>query len=125
MCSDEVGFLAGAELRLPAALPTTGASHLHTLAGSHPDEVGLEFGDHGQDVEQQPADGVGGIMDGSAEVELDLAGGELVSDVASIGEGAGEPIELGHHEGVAAGQAASASRRPGRARVVPVRPWST
>ena len=40
-------------------------------------------------------------MDRPAEVQLDLAGGELVRDVASVWQGAGEAVELGHHEGVA------------------------
>jgi hypothetical protein len=54
-----------------------------------------------------------------------LASSELVGDVAGIGERAGEPVELGHDEGVAgaAGGERFAQSRP--ARVVPVRPWST
>jgi hypothetical protein len=33
-------------------------------------------------------------------LSLTLAGGELVGDVAGVGEGAGEAVELGHDEGV-------------------------
>ena len=59
-------------------------------------------------------------------LRLDAGGGEFLDDVAGIGQGAGEPIELGYDQGVAAErQAASAWRSPGRARLVPVRPWST
>jgi hypothetical protein len=43
-----------------------------------PDEVGLEFSDHRENVEQQPPDGVSGVVDRAAEREADLSGGELV-----------------------------------------------
>jgi hypothetical protein len=36
-----------------------------------------------------------------AEGELDAAGDEGVADVAGVGDGAGEPVELRHDEGVA------------------------
>jgi hypothetical protein len=40
-------------------------------------------------------------MDGAAEGELDAPGDQGVADVASAGNGAGEPVELGHDESVA------------------------
>jgi hypothetical protein len=55
---------------------------LHVLAGAHADQVGLELRDHRQRVEQQPPDGIGRIVHRPAEVQLDLAAGELVGDVA-------------------------------------------
>jgi len=36
----------------------------------------------------------------AAEGELDAAGDEGVADVAGVGDGAGEPVELGHDESV-------------------------
>jgi len=63
---------------LPRSHARAGGDH-QAFAGSHPDELGFEFRDHGQDVEQQPAHGVHRIVNGSAEVELDLAGGELIT----------------------------------------------
>jgi hypothetical protein len=54
--------------------------------GAHPDEVGFELGDHGQDVEQQSPDRVGRVVHRASEVELDLALGELVGDRASVGQ---------------------------------------
>jgi len=47
-------------------------------------EVGLELCDHGQDVEQQAADRVVGVVDRPAQVEPDLACGEFVSDCPCI-----------------------------------------
>jgi hypothetical protein len=46
-------------------------------------------------------DRVARIVYRPTEVQLDLAGGELVDDVAGVGQRAGEPIELGDDEGVA------------------------
>jgi hypothetical protein len=97
---DEVFFLGGGELGLPAAQAALGLGDLHAFAGSCADEVGFEFGDHGQDVEQESADGVGGVVDVSAEAELDVALGEVLDDVAGVGQGAGEAVELGDHQGV-------------------------
>jgi len=81
----EQGFLLATELGLLAAEPSFGFGDGHPFTGTGPGEVGLELGDHGQDGEQQPADGVGGVVDRAAEVELDAAGGELVDDVAGVG----------------------------------------
>jgi hypothetical protein len=94
-----VGFLAFGEFGLFAAEPAFGFGDLHAFAGA--DEVGFEFGDHGQDVEEQPADGVGGVMDGSADAELHVPFGEVFDDVPGVGQGPGEPVEFGDDEGVA------------------------
>jgi hypothetical protein len=85
-------------------------------------EVGLELGDHGQDVEEQSSDRVGWVMDRAAEVELDLAAREVLDDVASVGQRASEAVELVTTRVSPARHAASACRRPGRSRWLPVRP---
>lgn len=97
---DEVLFLGGGELGLLAAQPALGLGDLHAFAGTGTDEVGFEFGNHGQDIEQQPADGVGGVVDGSAQAQLDVPLGEVLDDVPGIGQGTSEPVELGDHQGV-------------------------
>ena len=61
----------------------------------------LDVGDHGQHVEQQPADGVGGVVHGSAQLQADAAGGQLLDDVASVGQRPREAVEFGDHQGVA------------------------
>ena len=70
---DEVFFLGLREFGLLAAEVSLGLGDLHAFAGSGADEVGFEFGDHGQDVEEKLADRVGGVVDGSAEAEPDVA----------------------------------------------------
>jgi len=64
--------------------------------------------------EQQAPDRVGGVVDGSSEVQVDLTGGELVGDGPGVGEGAGETVELGDHQGVAgpAGSECLSQSRP-------------
>jgi hypothetical protein len=54
--ADQVGFLSRVELGLLAAQPALGLRDPHPFLGPQPDEVGLELRDHGQHVEQQPAD---------------------------------------------------------------------
>jgi hypothetical protein len=53
--------------------------------GAHPDEVGFEVGDHGQDVEHQSPDRVGRVVHRACEVERDVALGEFVGDRAGVG----------------------------------------
>jgi hypothetical protein len=82
---DQVCFLARVELGLLAPQPTLGLGDSHALLGAQPDEVGLEFGDHGQHVEQQPADRVGRVVDGPAEVQPHPSSRELVGDRPGVG----------------------------------------
>jgi hypothetical protein len=56
---DEVFFLGRGELGLLAAELSLGRGDLHAFAGAGADEVRFEFGDHGQDVEEELADGFG------------------------------------------------------------------
>ena len=95
---------------------------LDPFSGAQPDQVGLELRDHGQHVEQQPADRVIGVVDRGTETETDLPGDEFGGDRPRVGQRPGEAVELGHHQVSPSRQAAIASRRPGRSRVVPVRP---
>jgi len=80
------------QLRLLAAQPAVGFGDLHPLPGPHPDQVGFELGNHGEHVEQQPADRIGGVVDRAAEAELHVALRQLVQDVAGIGQRPGEPV---------------------------------
>lgn len=50
---------------------------------------------------RQATDGVGGVLDRPTEAQADLAGGELIGDRPSIGQGPGQSVEFGDHQGVA------------------------
>ena len=51
------------QLRLLAAQPTLGLGYFHSFSGAQSDQVGFELRHHRQDVEQQPPDWIGWIMD--------------------------------------------------------------
>ena len=57
-------------------------------------------------------------MDRPAEIELGLASGEFVDNVAGIWKRPGKPIQLGHHKGVAgaAGRQCLTEAGPGAVR---------
>lgn len=42
-----------------------------------------------------------GLVDLPTEGELDPAGGQVIADRAGVRDGAGEAVQLRHHEGVA------------------------
>lgn len=93
-------FLGLGEFGLFAAEPAFGSSDLHAFTGSCADEVGFKFSDHGQDIEQEPTDGIGGVVDIPADAELDFPFGEVLDDVPRVRQGSGEPVELGDDESV-------------------------
>jgi hypothetical protein len=51
--------------------------------------------------------------DHAAEAELHIAPGQLVQDVPGVGQGAGDPVELGRHKGVGGPAGGQRQRRPG------------
>jgi hypothetical protein len=133
-CQDALDTACGLYLNDPTAWirpPTNlrarplSPGDLHALAGAHPDQVGLEFGDHREDIEQQPPDWVVRVIERPADVQLHPGAGEFAGDVAGVGEGAGEPVEFGDHEGVPGPAGGQRLAQPDRDRLVPVRPWST
>lgn len=67
-----MSLLAAVELGLLARKTALDLRDLHALAGTEPDQVGLEPSNHGQDVEQQPADRVRAVIDRPAQAEADL-----------------------------------------------------
>ena len=77
------GLLPVGELGLLSCELALGAGDGHALADAEPKQVDFEFGEGGQDVEEHLAPGVGGVVDGAAEGELDAAGDAGVTDVGS------------------------------------------
>src|SRR5258706_286819 len=53
----QLGLLLGGELGLASPQPSVGSRHGHALAGAEPEEVDLEFGEGGEDVEEHFAHG--------------------------------------------------------------------
>jgi len=73
---------------------TGGLGDRHAFAGAGPDQVSFELGDHAEDAEEQPADGVGAVVDRSPEVQGNALLGEPVRDVGRVSQRAGETVEL-------------------------------
>jgi len=96
-----VGFLARTEFGLFPAQPSLAPRDSHSFPGPSTGQVGFKLGDHRQRREQEPADRIGGVVNRPADVEPNTGCGELIDDVARVGHGAGQPIELGDDEGVA------------------------
>ena len=83
-----------------AACPS-GPGDGHALAGALPDQVGLELGDDGEDLQEHPADRVLPVIDRAAEREPDPRADSWPRMSSASGTRAGEPVELGDGEGVA------------------------
>jgi hypothetical protein len=88
------------EFWLLAAESTLGLGELHALAWTQPDQVGLELSSHRQDVEQQPPDCVGGVVDRPFQTQTDLPGRELVGNRSGVGQGLGQAVQRGHRTAV-------------------------
>ena len=89
------------ELRLLTPELSLGAGDRHAFAGPHADQVRLEFGEGGQDVEEHLAHGVGRGVATLAEGQGDAARDQGVRNMTGIGNGACQSIELRHHQRVA------------------------
>jgi hypothetical protein len=97
----KMSFLSRVELGFAASQASLGVRDPHAFLGSQPDEGGLEFRDHRQYIEQQPAHRVVGVVHRPAQAEPDMPGGQLVGDGPGIWQSSGQPVQLGHHKGVA------------------------
>ena len=93
--------LSGGEFRLLAAELALGAGDSHPLAGAHADQVTLEFGEGGEDVEEHLPHGIVRVVSGWTQGQLDLARQELIGDLTGAGNRSGQLVELGHDERVA------------------------
>jgi len=80
----EVLLLRRRQLGLAASELAGGLRDGHALTRAGPDEIGLKLSDHAEDVEQEPTDGVGGVVDRSPEVQGDALLRQLVCDVGRI-----------------------------------------
>ena len=98
---DQVLLLRRRQFGLLAPEPTIRLGNLHPLASTCADQVGLEFNDHREHIEEEPADRIGGVMNGTTDTELHFTLGEIVNDVFRVAKRPCQPVELGHDEGIA------------------------
>ena len=76
--------------------------------GAFDDEFADEFGEGGEDVEDQPAAGGGGVDGLVQAAEAHAAGAELGDEGDEVLQGPREAVEAGDHEGVAGAQVVQA-----------------
>jgi hypothetical protein len=115
LCTRETRCASWRRLSL-GCLPRSRPLPLATFMPSRvrrPDQVGLELGHHGKDVEQQSADRIGWVIDRPAQAQADLSSGELSGDRSGVGQGPGQTIELGHHQRVAGPTGGQCLAEPG------------
>jgi len=98
----QVGLLFRAELGLlvaqePLARATAMPSRVRARVRSTSISVPMD-----RVVNRSPPDRIGRVVQRAADVQPHSAGSELIDDVAGVGHGAGESIELGDDQGVAA-----------------------
>ena len=110
---DEVGLLARTEFGLLAAQPA------FALATAMPSRVRARARSASNSAimlrvvnSSRPIGSVGSCTE-PPMLSLHTAGGEFVNDVARVGDGPGEPVELGHDERVAAAAGGERLAQPG------------
>ena len=98
----QMSLLGVGEFRLFSAEAPLRFGDLHAFACSGANQIGLEFGNHREAVEEEAPDRIVRIVDGASDAELHLLRGELVDDVFRISERTCQPVEFGDDQGVTA-----------------------
>ena len=97
----EFPLLTVGQFGLLAAQFPPGAGDGHALAGAHADEIGLELGEGGENIEEHLSHGIVRVVERRAEGQFHAAFLKLVGDGAGIRNGPGEAVEFRHDQGVA------------------------
>jgi len=108
-------------LELRAAVAAAGPGRGEPVMGAFDDQVVLELGDRGEHVEEQPATRGGGVDALGQRPQPDVMRLQVVGDLLEVAHRASEPVQLGHHQGVAGAQVTQRfvqrrafGQRPGR-----------
>ena len=99
MHAADLAVLGGLVPGLLAAQLAVLAGDLRALAGALADQVGLELGDDGEDLQEHPGERVVPVVHRPAEREPDAPVRELAEDAQRVGHGPGEPVQLGDGQG--------------------------
>lgn len=80
----EMSLLGRGEFRPLPTKPAFGLGDRHTLASTHPDQIGLELRDHAEHVEEQAPDWIIGVVRAATEIQSNPLAGELLGNVPCI-----------------------------------------
>ncbi|KWX05457.1 hypothetical protein TH66_01775 [Carbonactinospora thermoautotrophica] len=111
-CAGVADLFVG-QRRGPAEALAAGAGGDQAFVGGLDDEFADELGQGGEDVEDQPAAGGGGVQGLVQALEADAAAEQVRDQGDQVGQGAGEPVPAGDDEGVAGAQVVQAGRQFG------------
>ena len=109
-------LLSVGQLGLLAAQFPSGAGDGHALADAHADEIGLELGEGGEDIEEQLSNGIARVVEGQFHASFP----KLIGDGVRIWDGPCQPVEFRHDQRVAFAQGGEGLVKAGA--VGPVRP---
>ena len=73
---------------------------VQALACALDDQLADELGQRGEDVEDQPAAGGGGVQGFVQALEADTASAQRADDCDQVGQGPGQPVQARHDQGV-------------------------
>lgn len=88
------------QFRLLALEPAALLCEFHAFSSSGSNEVGLKLGHHCEHVEEELPDRIIRVVDRTGELQFDASLGQLVDDVASVGDRTRESVQLRHDQRV-------------------------
>jgi len=109
----QLTLLLHRQLWLPPLQLALRPSNSHPLTCTHPDQVNLELGERGQDIEEHLAHRVIRVIYPAAEREHHTASGKGVTDISGIRDRPRESIQFRHHERVARSYSGQRLIQPG------------
>jgi hypothetical protein len=122
--ADQLALFLVRQFVLLAAQLSLGAGDGHALTRAQADQIGLELGKGGKDVEEHPAHRIGRVMHRDPQCQPHAARLQLGRDGAGIRNQARQPVQLGHHQRIARPHRRQRLGKDGPVQLVPVRPAS-
>jgi hypothetical protein len=86
---------------------------VQALAGALDDQLADELRERGEDMEDQPAAGGGGVQGLVQALEAGTLPAQRADDGDQVGQGPGQPVQARHDQGVAGPQVVQAGRQLG------------
>lgn len=99
-----------------------GLGNPHSFVGAHADGIRLKLGDHRQYSEQEYSPGIGGVVNGTTDIESDFPTGKVVRDLMSVKPERAKRSSFATTKASSSRQASIASGSPARFLFLPVKP---